>query len=128
MVISIDNLRSTREGIRCDRKFPLGNPFALLSGSGDRERDIVVDAYGYYLHLVANLQMSPTLALQTANNLTPQPLIIHRSARPFRHQFMAELNRLEELARSQDITLLCWCYPLRCHCDRIADYLRWRLA
>ena len=34
-----------------------------------------------------------------------------------------ELNRIVELAKTNDITLLCWCYPKRCHAETIKRYI-----
>ena len=41
--------------------------------------------------------------------------------------FNDELNRIVELARTNDITLLCWCYPKRCHAETIKRYVEDRL-
>ncbi len=37
--------------------------------------------------------------------------------------FNDELNRIVELAKTNDITLLCWCYPKRCHAETIKKYI-----
>lgn len=36
-----------------------------------------------------------------------------------------ELRRLIEISRTQDVTLLCWCEPLRCHGDVVRDAMVW---
>lgn len=40
---------------------------------------------------------------------------------------MAELERILGIAVNQQIVLLCWCYPLRCHSMTIRDWLLERL-
>lgn len=37
--------------------------------------------------------------------------------------FYAELNRIKELSKNNDVYLLCWCKPLACHGDIIKEYL-----
>lgn len=37
--------------------------------------------------------------------------------------FMRELNRIKELAKTYDIALACWCYPKRCHAETIKTYI-----
>lgn len=41
--------------------------------------------------------------------------------------FNTELARIVELAKTNDITLLCWCYPKRCHAETIKRYLEKQL-
>lgn len=38
-----------------------------------------------------------------------------------------ELDRIIELAKNNDITLLCWCYPKRCHAETIKRYIESKL-
>ena len=38
-----------------------------------------------------------------------------------------ELDRLLQLARNQDLCLVCWCHPLPCHAQVIKEYLEDRL-
>jgi hypothetical protein len=37
------------------------------------------------------------------------------------------LQELLDHAKEQDIKLLCWCHPKRCHADTIANYLNEKL-
>jgi hypothetical protein len=47
---------------------------------------------------------------------------------PDRQLFIADLAKIEmAYADKKSITLLCWCAPRACHCDRIADYLKWKI-
>lgn len=41
--------------------------------------------------------------------------------------FNEELDRIVELAKTNDITLLCWCYPKRCHAETIKKYIEKQL-
>ena len=34
-----------------------------------------------------------------------------------------EVIRIYRLAMTEDITLMCWCIPSRCHCDTIKQFL-----
>jgi hypothetical protein len=38
-------------------------------------------------------------------------------------EFKAELDRIKKLSEENDVYLVCWCAPKRCHGDIIKDYL-----
>jgi len=79
------------------RGSPLGNPFPI---SGTNTRDVVCDKYMRWF----------TVQVSEKN-----PVV------------MAELARLEALARAGDLVLGCFCSPQRCHGDTIRRYLNDRL-
>ena len=79
---------------RVDRKSALGNPYTLLN---EEDRDMVCDKYEkYFKRRVRELKYT---------------------------QFGSELAYLRTISKTQDVTLVCWCAPLRCHADTIKRYL-----
>jgi hypothetical protein len=74
------------------RGSPLGNPYPMEDKT-DYERNRVCNLYEYWLN---------------ANITTNNP------------EITAELARIAELSRNNDIYLQCYCAPKRCH----ADYLK----
>lgn len=115
----VANLRETNVGIRCDRSSILGNPFEMR---WELERPTVVEGFRRYLWLVAEHGYTP----QDAAQLVAQQLNLQISGKwrsPTRQDFLAALKRLEKLHKP---TLLCWCFPLQCHCDVLIRYLEWR--
>jgi hypothetical protein len=128
-LIKVGNLKITKVGEICDRSSVLGNPF-VLSAKTEPEREKVVAAYRKYMYLIAVLGRTPEQAIHAIvreHHSRSTHLVVRDIERPSRKSFMNELERLENLARQGEITLLCWCSPLPCHCDKIAGYLRWRL-
>jgi hypothetical protein len=126
-MIKVENLRNETNGFRCDRKSPLGNPFVLLKGQEEVMRDCVVKAYGIYLHEVANNGLEPKEAVQRVQAISRSQLIIAFTKPPDRQSFISYLAKIEIAYTDRNlITLLCWCAPKACHCDRIADYIRWK--
>ena len=106
-MIRIGNIKAGDTGEYCGRPSrsrhgsPLANPFYAAS---EADRDKVCDQYEEWL------------ADQIA-----------RGAKAV----MDELARLESIARSGDLTLLCWCsselVQRRCHCESIKRRLEERL-
>ncbi len=96
-MIYIGNLREKYNDnilqVRVDRKSPLGNPFIMEDES---QRDTVCNLYEKYL------------LRQVKHNL---------------RLFCDELDRVLELANTQDIRLMCWCTPKRCHSETIRDWI-----
>ena len=43
------------------------------------------------------------------------------------NRFINEVNRICKLAETNDITLLCWCAPKRCHAETIKKYIEQKL-
>jgi hypothetical protein len=97
-MIKIGNIRTHKPDgsvqIYADRRSILGNPFYMVNES---MRDKVCDKYEDYFN---------------SNLVDPKQAI-----------FRDELNRLVDLSRTMDITLLCWCHPKRCHTETIKRYL-----
>lgn len=129
-LITVANLRNTTDGLRCDRVTPLGNPFVLMAKEPIATRKTCVAAYGFYLHLVANEGHEPIdaiKAVQSRQKPGQPPLVVAATKKPSRESFLSYLAEIENQYREKpQLTLLCWCAPLACHCDRIADYLRWK--
>lgn len=96
-MIKVRNIRTfTQDGsvsILVDRSSLLGNPFHMINES---ERDYVCDRYKQYFERR-----------------------VHAGDRRFRE----ELSRIAEIAKESDVTLLCWCYPKRCHAETIKKWL-----
>ena len=101
--IIIGNIRTHKNdasiAIRVDRSSVLGNPFHI---DHESKRDLVCDQYEIYFN--NKLNKGTDLA------------------------FIGELNRIYELYKTYDITLLCWCSPKRCHAETIKRYLERRYA
>jgi len=88
-MITVGNKKHEARGIYVGRPSPLGNPFAM---QGEATRAAVIRAYEDWL---AEQLLDPS---SPANR---------------------EIHRLAELARKQDMCLVCWCAPKRCHADII---------
>lgn len=101
MAIKIGNIRTFKPDgsitIKVDRSSPLGNPFYMCNES---VRDYVCDNYERYFDNTVRV----------------------------RHTiFTNEVDRIVELAKTNDITLLCWCYPKRCHAETIKRHIECQL-
>jgi Domain of unknown function (DUF4326) len=124
--IRVANLRAESIGFRCDHKSSLSNPFVLLRGD-EGGRDRVIKAYGIYLHQIANEGLEPIDAIEYVQSVSKHHLLVSSSKPLKRWSFIDELAAIEECYDDyKPVTLLCWCAPLACHCDRIAAFLRWR--
>jgi hypothetical protein len=80
------------------------------------DRSAVIEGFRVYLHLVANRGEKPGWAANQViitKGLTLAPSWIT----PTTDEFMAELERVEQLSQKESLTLLCWCAPKACHCD-----------
>ena len=71
----------------------LGNPYKVGVHGNG---DTVCDQYFSYFHEQVRIPISP---------------------------IRVEIIRLYHLAKTNDITLMCWCKPNRCHCDTIKEFL-----
>lgn len=76
------------------RPSPLGNPFMI---GRDGNRDMVIEKYEAWLTDIWNSGGS--------------------------NAQLTELFRLAELA-DEDLTLLCWCAPARCHGDVLVSFIK----
>ncbi len=125
--IKVANLRDTKDGIRCDRQTPLGNPFIMIAHAGKRE-EVVAD-YRLYLNHVANLGMHPIESVRNIKAMRAERRAMVIGTTPTRDAFLAELARIAfHLDRDKKATLLCWCAPEACHCDALADYFSWLIC
>lgn len=122
MTITVANLRDTKEGIRCDRVSALGNPFQLES---ELDRILVVKAFREYLNAVAVNEEEPAI-VAARMSVKYEIAVSNTWKRPTYRQFIGELNRIDQLSLNEDITLLCWCVPLTCHCHVIESYINWK--
>lgn len=87
--------------IRVDRTSILGNPFKMKQES---DRETVCQKYEEYFNKL--------IAVDTNHDT----------------KFLKELDKIEELAKSHNVALACWCNPNRCHGDTIKHYLDRRLS
>lgn len=93
-MIKIGNLKSGDEGEYCGRPSVLGNPFSI---HGSITRDYVCDLYEKWLSKKIEEKDS---------------------------DIIDELTRLYKLyEKEKELTLLCFCAPLRCHCETIKKVL-----
>ena len=88
-MITVGNKQHGARGIYVGRPSPLGNPFAM---QGEATRVQVIRNYEDWL------------AEQLLDPSSPAS---------------REIERLAELARKQDLCLVCWCAPLPCHANII---------
>lgn len=117
--ITIGNLLTTKNGIRCDRISVLGNPFELAT---ERQRDAVCDAFQEYLDEV----LKTTESVEKIANKIAQKYKVGIAKAwkvPTRIQIKEELAMLQIKLAQGPLTLLCWCNPKRCHVNKIAKIL-----
>jgi Domain of unknown function (DUF4326) len=122
MQITVANLKITKDGIRCDRTSVLGNPFHMKS---ELDRILVVKLFREYLSAVILDEEEPEIV--AARIAAKYKIAISNTwKRPTSRQLVKEVNRIYQLGLEQDITLLCWCAPLTCHCYVLKNYFNWR--
>lgn len=93
-MIYIGNIKHGAIGEYCGRPSPLGNPFAITR---HQDRNKVCDLYKEWLYKKIEAKDEKVLV---------------------------ELSRLAYILKHDgEITLLCYCAPLRCHCDTIKEVL-----
>ena len=93
-MIKIGNIRNGDEGEYCARPSPLGNPFVL---HGNMDREYTIDLYEKWFL---------------------------KEVKECNAEILQELKRLKKIHKEAgELTLLCFCAPLRCHCDIIKRYL-----
>lgn len=114
------------ELVKIDRTSVLGNPFYLANTKDDRQRDLVVAAYGEYAYAVMDGGNPAQVAAEIAqeNNLT----IPASWKAPTQAAFGAEIERLVEIASVRPLALGCHCAPAACHGDVIKDTVEQELA
>jgi hypothetical protein len=128
--LTIGNIRTASKkapgaSVICDRSSVLGNPFKMSNHADDSDRSAVIEGFRGYLHLVANRAEKPGWAANQVV-ITKGLTLATSWITPTTDEFMAELERVEHLARAESLTLLCWCAPKACHCDILVRYLRWK--
>ena len=122
--IKVANLKHTNKGVRCDRGTALGNPFELTHES---ERDNVIFGFKRYLWMVLHHNIEPYIAANDIAN--DQNLKISRTwKRPSRDDIESLLTEIIGLYEKENVTLLCWCFPKKCHCDVIKAYIEWLVS
>lgn len=122
MTITVANLKDVKEGIRCDRVSMLGNPFHMETESS---RLLVVKTFREYLSAIAIDEEEPAIVASRLSAIHEIP-ISNTWKRPTHRQFIGELNRVYKITLIEDVTLLCWCAPLPCHCHVVENYINWR--
>ena len=104
MVLNVVNKRThvAQAGtvdVYCGRGSVLGNPYTHKEGTKAQfimeSRDEAVDAYREYF------------AKQMVSN----------------DAFVKEMRRIYKIARNQEVNLVCYCAPLRCHCNVIRSFI-----
>jgi len=91
----------------------------------ESERVIVCDGFRKYLWAILGHGHSPTDAANTI--AVVMGLGISAKWRsPTLSQFLAAMRQIEEAPDGTQ--LLCWCHPLRCHCDEYVKYREWARA
>jgi len=113
------NLKATKTGIRCDRSTFLGNPFDLKN---ETDRGRVCDGFKKYLWAIVGHGHTPVRAADAIALCMGLP-ISPRWQAPTTAQFLSALKRIEQAP--DGTKLLCWCAPLRCHCDEYVSYREW---
>ncbi|MCA1760433.1 MAG: DUF4326 domain-containing protein [Bacteroidales bacterium] len=86
--------------VYCGRGSVLGNPYTHKQGTTAKfiveSRDEAVDAYRTYF----KTQMETNA------------------------EFLNEMRRIYRIARKQEVNLVCYCAPLKCHCNVIRGFLQ----
>lgn len=101
--------------IRVDRASVLGNPFELKVES---DRDYVID--NYRLWLWANIQTKSECII------IPNQPVSKKWKKPMSAHVYRELCRIESKVKNgEDVNLVCWCAPKRCHADVIKSCIAW---
>ena len=104
MILNVKNKRTHiaevgKVDVYCGRGSVLGNPFSHKEGTRAKfvmaSRDEAVEAYrGYF-----------------------EEQMMHNP------EFLSEMRRIYRIARKSEVNLVCYCAPLRCHCDVIRGFL-----
>ena len=104
MVLNVKNKRTHKPevgkvDVYCGRGSVLGNPFSHKEGTKAKyvveSRDEAVDAYRSYF----KTQMETNV------------------------EFLKEMRRIYRIARKQEVNLICYCAPLKCHCNVIKGFM-----
>ncbi len=104
MILNVKNKRTHiaevgKVDVYCGRGSVLGNPFSHKEGTRAKfvmeSRDEAVEAYRTYF----KTQMETN------------------------SEFLNEMRRIYRIARKSEVNLVCYCAPLRCHCDVIRGFL-----
>ena len=104
MVLNVKNKRTHKPevgkvDVYCGRGSVLGNPFSHKEGTKAKfvveSRDEAVEAYRAYFK--AQMESNP--------------------------EFLNEMRRIYRIARKQEVNLVCYCYPLNCHCNVIRGFI-----
>lgn len=120
----VKNKKDYDHTIKCDRTSALGNPFEL-DKSKVSSRSQVIEGFRRYLYLVDTKKKEPTEAADIVS--ISLGLVISKTwARPRRVELMQLLGRIRVLSKKEPTVLLCWCFPLPCHCDVIANYVEYK--
>ena len=93
--------------IRVDRTSPLGNPYMMHK---EEDRDKVCDKYDYMFWRKIK-EYIRFINYFGAGNVNKDDLFIN------------ELKYIYYTALNNDVTLLCWCSPLRCHARTIRKFI-----
>ena len=104
MILNVKNKRTHipqvgKVDIYCGRGSVLGNPFSHKEGTSAKfvveSRDEAVEAYRAYF----KTQMETNTEL------------------------LNEMRRIFKIAKKNEVNLVCYCYPLPCHCNVIRGFL-----
>jgi Domain of unknown function (DUF4326) len=103
------------ELVKIDRSSVLGNPFYLADPKDSKQRDLIVSAYSEYLYAVLDGGNPVEIATEIAkeSNLS----IPATWKAPTQSAFVAEFDRLVEIASVKPLALGCHCAPAACHGD-----------
>lgn len=118
-MIKIGNKTKGDTGEYVSRGTALGNPFSFLTHSRAEvqvtNRAEAVMAQGeYMLELIGCVRATHPAARNLIDTLEPQERERRGAA------MKTQLNALYQIAKSQDLTLVCFCAPKPCHAGNIA--------
>lgn len=86
--------------VYCGRGSVLGNPFAHRAGTKAKfivaSREIAVERYKEYF----------------------------KEQMLYNNDFLLEMRRIYALAKNNDVNLVCYCSPQKCHCEVLRDFLK----
>jgi hypothetical protein len=120
----LKNRKSFDHAITCDRTSVLGNPFELDKSKASSRSD-VIEGFRRYLYLVTMKNKDPTEAAITVSK-SLNISISKTWIKPNKNEVLVLTDRIVEQSQTKSITLLCWCSPLPCHCEVIANFVDYK--
>jgi len=119
MTIQVVNLHKTTADWNLGRSSSLGNPFKV---EGDN-LDLVCDVFAEYLfHILLHKESIPA-DVAVDISLRYHLRISTAYKNPSREEILTLLAEVYGVAKTEDVTIGCYCKPKRCHLDTVKQFL-----